>query len=141
MSASATLDVIDAKEHALKAERPPSGHVRRMRYVPDMNEWDARIEVVRGDTTLGWTFVRGVKTEALPRIGERVSFWKDLASEELLRTVSLDAAAGAKVVQVEHMIGRSSTEIVVVIRASLAPHINPSALDDLRNKEGWMPAR
>lgn len=112
-----------------------------MRYGLRMATWDARIEVVRGETRLGWTHIRDLVTETLPRVGERVSFAKDTASEELLRLTALSVFDMAQVTQIEHMVGRASSEVVVTIRASVAPYLQGAALGELRTlKEGWLPS-
>lgn len=111
-----------------------------VRYGLDMATWDARIEVVRGETRLGWTHIRDVVTETLPRVGERVSFAEDTASAELLRLIALGVPDMAQVTQVEYLVGRASSEVVVTIRARVAPYLQGAALDELRSiKEGWLP--
>lgn len=106
-----------------------------------MINWEARIEVFQGAERLGWTSIKDVATEALPRVGDRVSFWKDIASEELLRQVALEPQNGPTVTQVDHMVGRASTEVVVTIRASVSQFITPD-LEELRKlKEGWLRSR
>lgn len=106
-----------------------------------MATWDARIEVVKGETRLGWTHIRDVVTETLPRVGERVSFAEDIASEALLRLIALNVPDMAQVTQIEHLVGRTSSEVVVTIRARVAPYVQDAALDELRIlNEGWLPS-
>lgn len=109
-----------------------------MRYRLDMTKWNARIEVVRDEKVIGWAEIKDVVTETIPRVGERVLFGNDIVSERLMEKLPLSSADMPMVVQVEHLVGRSSTQVVVVVRASLAPHVTDAALENLRPVEdGW----
>lgn len=108
-----------------------------------MIDWNARIEVVDGERRLGWAHIEGLRTAALPRQGEMVSFNPGSVSDELLQLVALSPVHAPIVTGVEHLVQRDKEALVqVVIRASA--HAQPSGVDiavRLREiPEGWTPA-
>jgi hypothetical protein len=105
-----------------------------------MTKWDVRIEVRRSEIFVGSFSIKGVVTETLPRVGERILFGHDIVSAKLQGMLPLTSADMPMVAQVEHLVGLESTQVVVVLRIAVSPNTSDTALELLRDvREEWCP--